>query len=392
MENKTNKKETLLSLLQDTPEQQEIALGLAMDWVNDFGDFTQKASVTKLCNNYRTQLRTNDSALVESKQKLLALLENINEIEVQNADNQCLVELKNIKKSFQKNSFTLHDLSLSFSSGEITGIVGANANGKSTLVKIIVGEHLQDAGTLRFPFWQGNDKSFSWQKIKQKIAYLPQELPVWSGSLRENLAFEATLHGFFGEKNDIAVDYIIERLNLSDYVEASWQELSGGFKLRYALARALVWQPELLILDEPLANLDINAQLVLLADLKAMAASKKHPVAVILTSQHIHEVELVADQIIVLDKGVLTYSGTPHTFQNQEQEHIFEFHTTLIMSALKEKLNVLHTYRIKQKGAYYIVYGPKTLSAETFLTQLATQGIGVTYFRDISSSVMQLFL
>jgi ABC-2 type transport system ATP-binding protein len=160
-----------------------------------------------------------------------------------------LVELQNIHKSYQKNSFALQNLSLSFAQGDITGIVGANANGKSTLVKIIVGEHLQDAGTLRFPLWEGDKTTFSWQKIKQNIAYVPQELPIWHGSLRENIAYEATLHGIFGQKNTDAVEYILQRLGLLDYVDASWQELSGGYKLRYALARALVWHPQLLILD-----------------------------------------------------------------------------------------------------------------------------------------------
>jgi ABC-2 type transport system ATP-binding protein len=395
----TLRKTRIVSLLHDNAEQQNIALGLAMDWVNDFGDESQKEAVTKCCAKYRNLLKINklDIILIEkNRNNLLLLLEEIEsslsgKMPSQQVGN-VLVELQNIRKSYQKNSFTLHDLSLDFRQGEITGIVGANANGKSTLVKIIVGEHLQDGGTLRFPHWQGADKSFSWQRIKQKIAYLPQELTPWSGSLRENLTFEATAHGIFGKSNTIAVDYIIERLSLSDYVNATWQELSGGYKLRYALAKALVWQPELLILDEPLANLDINAQLVVLADLKAMAASEKYPVGVILTSQHIHEVELVADQIIVLDKGVLKYAGVPNTFQNATQEHIFEFHSDLTINELKDKLHIFPIQTIKQKGAYFILQVPNSVSAAQFLSHAAAQDIRLSYFRDISHSVKQLFL
>lgn len=389
------RKNEIINLLQDSFEQHQITLGWVMDYVCDFGDNNQKLIITNLCNDYRTALRNNPTDidfLVKLRTQLIDFLLAIQvNNEVENTK-QCLVEVKNICKSFGGNSFMLSDINLNIRQGEIMGIVGANANGKSTLIKIITGHLIQDKGTVSFPVWQPNQQKNNWQKIKKKIAYLPQELPIWNGSLRENIAFEATLHGLKGNENDIAVNYILERLALSEYVNAKWQELSGGYKLHYALARALVWQPELLILDEPLANLDINAQLVVLADLKALASSMKNPVGIVLTSQHIHEVELVADQIVVIDKGILTYQGFPQSFQNHQEENVFEFHTSLTFNELKASLNEVGIRQLKQKGAYFIVYVSQSMSSEDFLQIVSEKRIPMLYFRDISHSVKQLFL
>ena len=82
--------------------------------------------------------------------------------------------------------------------------------------------------------------------------------------LVDNLHFAAAIHGIRGKENEDEVDFIIWRLGLDKYRNATWNEISGGFKMRFSLGRALVYNPRLLILDEPLANLDVNTQLLFL--------------------------------------------------------------------------------------------------------------------------------
>ncbi len=134
-----------------------------------------------------------------------------------------------------------------------------------------------------------------WIKIKNQIAYVKQEIPKWHGSLRENLHFDS-IHGIKGLQNKKDVDFILHRLGLIEYQNREWNELSGGFKLRFTLAKALVWKPSLIILDEPLANLDIHAQILVLNDLRDLANSSKYPVSIVISSQHLHEVEHIANK------------------------------------------------------------------------------------------------
>ena len=91
--------------------------------------------------------------------------------------------------------------------------------------------------------------------------------------LRSNLHYEAAIHGVGRADNEREVDFIVERLGFRGELDKEWHELSGGFRLRFALARALVWKPKLLILDEPLANLDFITQQIVLNDLRHLTDS-----------------------------------------------------------------------------------------------------------------------
>ncbi|HSY62153.1 MAG TPA: ATP-binding cassette domain-containing protein, partial [Cytophaga sp.] len=187
-----------------------------------------------------------------------------------------------IKKYSQKGNFKLGPVSTVLKAGEITGIVGENGNGKTTLLRILARLLSYDTGILEYHF---DDHEISEDYlIKHHIAYIPQRLESWQGTLRENLHYAATIHNIVGEENEKLVEFVIHRMGLSNFAHLGWKELSSGYKLRFELAKMLVWSPKVLVLDEPLANLDINAQEWILQDFKSMANSIKNPVSVILSS------------------------------------------------------------------------------------------------------------
>ena len=203
-----------------------------------------------------------------------------------------------------EKSFCLGPLDLELRKGEITGVVGENSAGKTTLFRMIVGELQQSTGEIQYPFVVSQSTARKdYFQIRNNIAYVPQELQRWEGSLVHHLEFEAALHGLKGRENERRVSYVIERLKLGDYLGTAWDKLSGGYRFRFALAKALVWRPQMMVLDEPLANLDVNAQLVVLREIKSIAKSVSHPMAIVLSSQHIHEVETISDKLIFLRKG-----------------------------------------------------------------------------------------
>ena len=100
---------------------------------------------------------------------------------------------KNITKNYRSGGFTLKNISINLEPKKITGVVGENGNGKTTLLRIIAGDLSIDTGKMKYFENHTNSDSFSWLDVKSKIAYIPQRIPKWYGSLRDNLIFEATI-------------------------------------------------------------------------------------------------------------------------------------------------------------------------------------------------------
>jgi ABC-2 type transport system ATP-binding protein len=310
--------------------------------------------------------------------------------EAEYANKQTIVDLSAVEKNFKRSNFKLENINLQLNLGEITGIIGPNANGKSTLLKIIVGDLLKDKGTLRYPSFEKNNKFPGWAAIKRKIAYIPQELLPWKGALREVLLYEASRHGLYGQDCELQVNFIIQRMGLSEYINLDWSELSGGYKLRFELAKALVWKPSFVVLDEPLANLDVSAQLTILNDLKNLAHSFKNPICVIITSQHIHEIEHVADNLLVLETGKVIYFGKPLQFKAGTQTKLAELSCRASLQEVRKALN-LPFVRIDDRGYCLLVEITGAYELSAILELLVSKNIKVDYFRDITHSVKQIF-
>ena len=298
---------------------------------------------------------------------------------------------KGIRKRFSSANFLfeLPELDVELKMGEITGVVGENGNGKTTLLRIVAGDLLADKGKISYPVlpvFPGD-----WYGIKQHIAFIPQHLHPWQGYLKENLHFTAAIHGIRGKENEARVDFIIHRLGLTQYKEAFWNEISSGFKLRFELARALVRKPRLLIIDEPLANLDINTQEIFLQDLRYLANSSRNPMSILLSSQHLHEVESIADNIIFIKNGEALYNGSMNEFGQDREENLFELGTNLSRSEVEEKLGFPADIRIEDTGRNLIIRTELDTDANELLVRIVQAGIPVEYFRNISTSTLKLF-
>jgi ABC-2 type transport system ATP-binding protein len=293
---------------------------------------------------------------------------------------------------YRTGAFRLSDVDLCLEEGKITGVVGENANGKTTLFRIVVGELRQSEGTIEYPLLNPRrGTGIDWPRVKERIAYVPQELPPLYGTMEENLRYAAAMHGQLGAENDLAVKYIVTRLHLSDHLGSRWSQLSGGYKLRFALARALVSKPKLLALDEPLANLDFVSQLVLLRDIRDLARSFRDPIAVMISSQHLHEIEAVADNILFLRRGRVVFNGRIEEIGADGKEHVFELGTSLTGEELRQRLDDPGVLSIAHNGMAYVIKTDRTLAPGEFLARLLGLGVSIGYFRDISHSVKQLF-
>ena len=308
-----------------------------------------------------------------------------------NSSENVVFRAERITKSFKNAtySFELPPVDLKLKLGEITGIVGENGNGKTTLLRMIAGDLEADSGYLSYPLFGG--VPVNWYEFRTQIAYISQHVKRWHGYLKNNLHFTAALHGLRGEENEEQVNFILHRLGLSKYENATWSEISGGYKLRFELAKALVWRPKLLIIDEPLAHLDINAQQLFLQDLRFLTNSLQYPMSVFISSQHLHEIESVSDNILFIKNGQILYNGEMKAFGTERTENIFELVSPVSIREIEAILSEIEGAKVADLGHIKIIHAPLTLTNAKFLALLSEKEVEIHYFRDISTSTSKLF-
>lgn len=300
-----------------------------------------------------------------------------------NEQNIQLISAENISKKYNSGSFSLKPINLAVNTGHVLGIVGENGNGKTTLLRCLAGQLGLNNGVIKYHLLQNPDT----YAIKNHIAFIPQRIPKWYGMLKDNLHFSAAIAGISGDKNNLMVNFMLERLNLSSYAHLTWDQISSGYRTRFEIARILLQKPRLLILDEPLANLDINAQQTILTDLIFMAKGAHNPMGIILSSQQLHEVEKVADSVIFIKQGNCIYKSSDA--EGKVTSNAVEFET----KADRESIISLFAegnIELQFNGGFYTIISAG-LSSQQIIAKMLDAKITITYFRDITYSTKLLF-
>ena len=325
--------------------------------------------------------KTPDASFVTEGEEILNRLENITS--AGNISDMEFLRANGLQKVYSSGHFSLKSLNLTIKAGEVVGVVGENGNGKTTLLRILSGYLNQSAGSLTY-YFQENEMPYHYQ-VKQEVAFIPQRIPRWFGSLKQNLHFYASANGFYGEENELMTDFMLARFGLTKFANLKWSQLSSGYRTRFEIAKILLKRPKLLILDEPLANLDINAQQTILNDLRVLSKSFRKPLGVVLSSQQLHEVEKIADKVLFLKNGQLLHTQT----KEAAQETVIEIEIKNERAEL-EKVLAEYTFQIKYNGGYYMISAPD-ISSTDLIRHIFQNGITVTYFRDISQSTKRFF-
>jgi ABC-2 type transport system ATP-binding protein len=294
-----------------------------------------------------------------------------------------LVTAKKIAKTYSGGNFSLKPISIALNTGNVLGVVGENGNGKTTLLRCLAGQLALDNGTVEYHLLQKPDN----YAVKNHIAFIPQRIPRWYGLLKDNLHFSAAIAGVHGTQNDLMVDFMLERLNLSRYANLTWNQISSGYRTRFEIARILLQKPRLLILDEPLANLDINAQQTILTDLIFMAKAAHNPMGIILSSQQLHEVEKVADTVIFIKNGNCLYSSNDRA--EKITSNAVEFETTADRDRIIQLFGE-SKIELQFNGGFYTIVS-STLTAQQVLALMVEAKLPLTYFRDITYSTKRFF-
>lgn len=196
----------------------------------------------------------------------------------------------------------LHDLSFTVKPGEIFGFVGANGAGKTTTMRVVLGVLEADSGSVR---WDGSPITF---EARQHIGYIPEDRGLYPKmTVIPQLVYFAQLHGLNRKAAREAASALLERLELADRAKSQLQSLSHGNQQRVQLAVALVFSPELLVLDEPFAGLDPVAVDSMTEILRSEADAGK---PVVLSSHQLDIVERICDRVGIINHGQMVALGS----------------------------------------------------------------------------------
>jgi lipooligosaccharide transport system ATP-binding protein len=186
------------------------------------------------------------------------------------------------------------------------GFLGPNGAGKTTTMKMIYGLAMVDGGELTV---LGMDATRERREIKSRIGVVPQETNL-DGDLtvRENLLQQARYFGIDGEKASERATELLEFSLLSDRANERIHGLSGGMKRRLLISRALMGDPELVVLDEPTTGLDPQARLAVWGALDRL---RRRGVTLLLTTHYMEEAERLCDRLVIMDEGMIVADGRP---------------------------------------------------------------------------------
>ena len=215
------------------------------------------------------------------------------------------IQIKGLKKSYN-NTPALKDVDIEISKGEFFGLLGPNGAGKTTTINILTGLVFKDAGTC-LVFEKDIVKDYRY--TRSKIGIAAQELSVdWFFTIEKLLYFQAGYYGISTKKAKTKVDELLERLGLDKKRDSRLRQLSGGMKRRFQIAKALVHDPDILILDEPTAGVDVELRHDLWKYLKELHKKGK---TILLTTHYIEEAELLCDNVAIIDEGTILKEGSP---------------------------------------------------------------------------------
>ncbi len=232
-----------------------------------------------------------------------------------------MLEIKNLSKTYEAGSKeALKDVSFSIRKGEFVALLGRNGAGKSTLINILAGNVKKSAGEISIG---GFDLDKNELATKRLFGVVPQEVTFdyvfTAGEVLKNQS------GYFGIKNnDTYINELLTSLSLSEKKNVKPRELSGGMKRRLLIAKALVHRPDLLILDEPTAGVDISLRHSLYEYLKQLHSQGT---TIILTTHYLEEAEKLCDRIIVINEGRMIVDESKDKLLNTTgAETSMEFH------------------------------------------------------------------
>ena len=215
------------------------------------------------------------------------------------------IDIKGLTKSYGELK-ALNGVNISIKKGEFFGLLGPNGAGKTTTINILTGLVFKESGSAKV---FGKDTIKDFRYTRSKIGIAAQEFSVdWFFPIEKLLFFQAGYYGIKPKDAKPLVDSLLNRLGLSSKRNSRLRQLSGGMKRRFQIAKALVHDPEILILDEPTAGVDVELRRDMWKYLQDLHSRGK---TILLTTHYIEEAELLCENVAIIDNGKILKMGAP---------------------------------------------------------------------------------
>jgi ABC-2 type transport system ATP-binding protein len=227
-----------------------------------------------------------------------------------------VVQLEHLTKAYVKTGKpAVSDLSLIIPEGAVFGLLGPNGAGKSTTVMILCGLTRPDEGKVMV---MGADVNTHATEVRRKIGVATQEIALFPTlTARENLTYFGRMYGLGRQHLNARIEEYLHAFGLSEKARKQVHTFSGGMKRRLNLIAALLHDPQLVILDEPTAGVDVQSRNMILAFLEQL---KKSGTSIIYSSHVLEEAERICSHIGIIDEGKLVTSGTRLAVMQQHPE------------------------------------------------------------------------
>lgn len=229
------------------------------------------------------------------------------------------LHVKDITKTYKGGVEALKGINLDIKEGEFFGLLGPNGAGKSTLIHSITGLAIPTSGIIEV---FGHNAVTDYQAARQFVGLAPQEVNVdWFLTIEETLDYHGGYFGMSKTERKARTEELLKVFSLWKKRKDSVRQLSGGMKRRLVVARALMHQPKLLILDEPTAGIDVELRLELW---QYMKKAKAAGTTILLTTHYIEEAEELCTRIALINKGAIIKEGTAAELKREYKKKTLE--------------------------------------------------------------------
>ena len=309
------------------------------------------------------------------------------------------IKVQNLTREFGLVK-AVDNVSFSFKSGDIYGFIGPNGAGKTTTIRIMATLDLPNAGDVHY---DGVSAILYPEEARKIVGYMPDSLPDYKDvAVWEYLDFCARGFGLKGKMRQNRLAEVEEFTELGEMRNKFLCSLSKGMKQRVSLARALIHDPEVLIMDEPAAGLDPRARLELRNLLKILASQNK---AILLSSHILSELQDICNGAVIIEKGKLLSAGSISTMSKEVKEKAAvseEEKKTVIIIECREKLEELKLKLLEQPvvsnvtehadGTLHFALSDEEKNLTPLMAQLFNAGLPITGFSREKMSLEELFM
>ena len=288
--------------------------------------------------------------------------------------NKYALTVENLTKIYpdsrnKKENKAINNLNFQVKQGEVFGLLGPNGAGKTTFISILGGTVSKTQGNINV--W-GFDLDKNPRQVKASIGIVPQEVNLDAFfSPKKLLELQAGLYGV--TKKARITDLILKMVALEDKANAYSRSLSGGMKRRLLIAKALVHQPPILILDEPTAGVDVELRNNLWKNVKEL---NKEGVTIILTTHYLFEAQEMCDRIAIIDKGNLVALDTTQKLLDRIQTKKISFKVKEIDIRQELKMKGIQI-KIISSNSIVIIYEKNSLNFEEIINYLSQNNIRI---------------